>query len=164
MKTYFQDNPFWKNEDKTEAMSIYVIEHDDGRVERKQQPVPKMLDGVINPLWVKLMEEIGPNKIDENTRIRNESKAKEKAETEIREKNNKRSIELEELFGLKLKAFEIKEVRECSDRVLRTKLRASKNELEMNAWITAIFLKSLEEKKELPKTTPKKTRTRKKDA
>ena len=148
MKTYFQDNPFWKTEDKTEAMSIYVIEHDDGKVETKQQPVPKVINGEINPLWTQLMNEIGPEKIDYNTKKRKEDKAKEHKEQVLREEQNNKSVQLEKLFGLKIKAFEIKEVRECSDRKLRTKLRASKNEIEMNAWITAIFLKSLEENNE----------------
>ena len=148
MRTYFQDNPFWKTEDKTEAMSIYVIEHDDGRVETKQQPVPKVLNGDINPLWTQLMNDIGPEKIDANTVERKARKSKEHKEQVLREEQNKKSTQLEELFGLKIKAFEIKEVRECSDRTLRTKLRASKNEIEMNAWITAIFLKSLEETNE----------------
>lgn len=148
MKTYFQDNPFWKTEDKTEAMSIYVIEHDDGKVETKQQPVPKVINGEINPLWTQLMNEIGPEKIDSNTKKRKEEKAKEHKEQVLREEQNNKSVQLEKLFGLKIKAFEIKEVRECSDRKLRTKLRSSKNEIEMNAWITAIFLKSLEENNE----------------
>ena len=148
MKTYFQDNPFWKTEDKTEAMSIYVIEHDDGKVETKQQSVPKVINGEINPLWTQLMNEIGPEKIDYNTKKRKEEKAKEHKEQVLREEQSNKSVQLEKLFGLKIKAFEIKEVRECSDRKLRTKLRASKNEIEMNAWITAIFLKSLEENNE----------------
>lgn len=148
MKTYFQDNPFWKNEDKTEAMSIFVIEHDDGRIERKQQPVVKMINGKRNPLWTQLMEQIGPNKIDENTRIRKEEKARQHEENVLRQSGRDRSAELEHLFGLKLKAFEIKEIRESSDKKLRAKLRASKSELEMTAWMAAIFLKSVEEPSE----------------
>ena len=117
MKTYFHKNPFWNNEEKTEAMSILAIEDDNGNVENRQQLVPQLLNGQTNPLWTKLMEEVGPSIIDSNTEQRRKKK---------------------------LKAFEIKEVRECSDKKLTAKIRASKSETEMNAWISVVLLKSYE--------------------
>jgi hypothetical protein len=145
MKAYFQSNPFWVNKEKTEAMSIYTIEKDDGTVENRQQPVPKNLpDGSVNPLWTQLLAEIGEDRITKNTDIRRKTKLKEKNETDLKKNQRERSAGLEHLFGLKLKAFEIKEVRECTDKALRTKIRGSKSDIEMNAWIAVVLLKSLE--------------------
>jgi len=147
-KSFFQENAFWRNQEKTEAMSIYCIEQDDGTVDRRQQPVPKFVDDKINPLWTQLMEEIGPKKLDENTEQRRKEKITKANETNLKQKQREKSVKLEELFAQKLKAFEIQEVRECKDKRVRTKIRAAKNEVEMNAWIAVAFMKSLEEEDE----------------
>jgi len=144
MKTYFHKNPFWNNEEKTEAMSILAIEDDNGNVENRQQLVPQLLNGQTNPLWTKLMEEVGPSIIDSNTEQRRKKKLKERNESALKRRQQDKTKRLEELFSLKLKAFEIKEVRECSDKKLTAKIRASKSETEMNAWISVVLLKSYE--------------------
>lgn len=145
MRTYFQDNPFWRNLEKTEAMTIFCQENDDGTIDRKQQPVPKIINGKENPLWTKLMEEIGPKVLDDNTEARRKEKIRKENETGLKKQQREKSVKLEELFALKLKAFEIDAVRDCKDTKLRSKVRSSKNDIEMQGWVSVILMKSLEE-------------------
>ena len=144
-KTFFQTNPFWRNAEKTEAMTIYCTDHGNGKVDREQRVVSKHLsDGSENPLWTQLLDEIGEKQIDTNTNHRRKSKQREENADKLRKEQRDKSVELERLFEMKLKAFEIKEVRECPDKRVRSKVRAAKNDLEMNAWIAVAFMKSLE--------------------
>ena len=139
MKYTFQDNPFWQNEEKTQAMSILTIEDDNGKTSTEQRLVRKG-----ESLWEVLMQQIGPKKIDQNTEERRQRKVREKNEGKLKKIQQDKSIRMEELFTMKLKAFEIKEVRECPDKRLRTKVRAAKNDMELYGWISVILGKSLE--------------------
>lgn len=148
-KSYFQTNPFWRNAEKTEAMTIYCTDLGGGKVDREQRVVSKFQeDGTIDPLWTQLIAEVGEGQIDTNTDHRRKSKKREENANKLRNEQREKSVELERLFELKLKAFEVKEVRECKDRRIRTKVRAAKNETEMNGWIAVAFMKSLEESDE----------------
>ena len=110
MKTWFQSNPFWRNEAKTEAMTIYCTQVEGQEIEYF---------------------------LDDDTMIGEEEQLK----TEQRKKSEK----LEALFSMKLRAFEIQEVRECKEQFLRTKVRSSKTEVEMQAWVSVILMKSLDQ-------------------
>ena len=50
---------------------------------------------------------------------------------------------LKDLFEAKLEAFEIDEVQRSENKLLRSKIRKSKNMIELNAWVTAILLENL---------------------
>ena len=147
MKTWFQSNPFWRDEEKTEAMTIYCTQVEGQEIEYHQQPVAKLLphDGSINPLWVQLMKEIGPELIDKNTDTRHKEKLRTQNEEQLKTDQRKKSEKLEALFSMKLRAFEIQEVRECNEQFLRTKVRSSKTEVEMQAWVSVILMKSLDQ-------------------
>ena len=146
IKSYFQDNCFWTNDQKTSSMTILCHQMDDGKINRSQTEVHKFNeDKSIAPLWNKLIEEIGVSKIDQNTEIRRRKKLQEENDKNLKKEQREKSLKLEELFSLKLQAFEIPEVRECKDPVLRRKIRSSKNNFEMQSWITVVLIKSLEE-------------------
>ena len=55
----------------------------------------------------------------------------------------KAADELKDLFEAKLEAFEIDEVQRSENKLLRSKIRKSKNMIELNAWVTAILLENL---------------------
>lgn len=145
-KTYFMNNPFWRNQEKTEAMSILVTEDETGNRTNEQFAVQKFdVSGLITPMWTKLMEEQGPEVLDRNTEERRIRKIRESNEENLKKIQKEKSKNLENLFALKLKCFEIQEVRECSDRYLKSKLRGSRNEIEMQAWVSIILMKTLDE-------------------
>ena len=55
----------------------------------------------------------------------------------------KKTAELEQLFTLKLQAFEIDEIKNSPNKALRSKLRRAKNAVEMNALASIIIAQEL---------------------
>ena len=142
---YFLDNPFWRNQEKTEAMSILVIEEEGQKPQSKQMALKEFKeDGTPDPMWEKLMKEQGPEVLDRNTEERRIRKIREQNEDSLKKIQKEKSAKLEHLFALKLTCFEIQEVRDCPDKSLKIKLRSSRNEIEMQGWVSVILLKSLE--------------------
>lgn len=147
MKQYFMDNPFYRDDKKEKITAILVTEFENGKKENKQLQFDKfMSNGEIEPLYEKIMNEIGDEKITKNTEERKIKKEKERLEQTSQKEQKEKAKNLETLFDMKLKAFEIPEVKECTDRKLRSRLRSSKNEYEMIAYISIIMQKSMEEK------------------
>jgi hypothetical protein len=82
---------------------------------------------------------IGQEKIDANTDERRKRKNMEVKTRKIKQENAKKTAMLEKLFHMKLQAFEIPEIRDSKNKPLRTKLRRSQNEVEMNAYAALII-------------------------
>jgi hypothetical protein len=142
----FLDNPFWRNDERTAVTAILQRELGNGKTENKVVDIDKYKsDGSVDPLWVKLMREVPRDKIDAFTESRRRRKIEEHNEKQYKEQQGKRARELEGLFSMKLQAFEIDAVKNSKNRKLRSKLRSSTNELEMQAYVTAFILEALEE-------------------
>lgn len=145
-KSKFLDNPFWRNDERTAVTAILQRTRADGKTENKVVDIDKhRSDGTVEPLWVKLMKEVPREKIDAFTESRRRRKIEEHNEQMYREQQGKRAKELEGLFSMKLQAFEIDAVKNSKNRKLRSKLRSSTNEMEMQAYVTAFILEALEE-------------------
>lgn len=164
-KAKFQDNPFWRNDEKTEATAILRFPQSgapNGMASKVIDVDKTTSDGSTNPLWVKLMREVPREKIDEFTEFRKKRKVEEHNEKKYREQAGKRAKELETLFSMKLRAFEIDAVKTSQNRKLRSKLRSSTNELELQAYVTAFVLEELqlETEKESEKSKGRKSRAK----
>ena len=107
--------------------------------------VPENLpNGTPNPDFSDILKAVGVDKVDINTNERLERHQRDKHQNEQSEREHKKARELESLFNAKLKAFEIDAVKNCKDRVMKSKLRKAKNEMECMAIVTIIIMKSFE--------------------
>ena len=156
-KCRFLDNPFWRNDERTAVTAILQFKRPDGKADNKVVDIDQYRsDGTVDPLWVKLMKEVPREKIDQFTEHRRRRKIEEHNEKMYKEQQGKRAKELESLFSMKLQAFEIDAVKNSKNRKLRSKLRSSTNELEMQAYITAFILEALREEEEQENAKKKK--------
>jgi len=138
------DNSFWHNEEKEVAEAILVITDSEGREITQVLTVRKFdTEGETNPDWVELMDQIGEEKIDENTEERRKRKAEEREVEEQERKANQKARELEELFDAKIKILEIEEIKNTENKTLKSKLRRSKTLLEMNTYAQLIMMEAL---------------------
>jgi hypothetical protein len=138
------DNSFWHNEEKEVAEAILVITDSEGREITQVLTVRKFdTEGETNPDWVELMDQIGEEKIDENTEERRKRKAEEREVEEQERKANQKARDLEELFDAKIKILEIEEIKNTENKTLKSKLRRSKTLLEMNTYAQLIMMEAL---------------------
>ena len=138
------DNAFWHNEEKEMAEAILSITDENGREITQVVTVRKFdVNGNLNPDFQELMEEVGEEKIDENTAERIERKSKEKEVAEQRRKAEDQAKELELLFDAKIKILEIDAIKNTSNKLLKSKLRRSKNQVELNMYAQLIMMEEL---------------------
>jgi hypothetical protein len=96
-------------------------------------------------LWDRFFEKFKPIDVDHFS----EKNIQRREIDHKKEQQQKKSEDnLKDLFESKLKAFEIEEVQKSENKVLRSKIRKSKNHIELNAWVTAILLESLSQEDE----------------
>lgn len=138
------DNAFWHNEEKEMAEAILVITDDNNREITQVVTVRKFdINGDLNTDFEELMAEVGEEKIDENTKERHERKSKEKEIEEQRKKAEEQARELEKLFDAKIKILEIDAIKNTSNKSLKSKLRRSKNQVELNLYAQLIMMEEL---------------------
>jgi hypothetical protein len=90
--------------------------------------------------WEEFFKIFTPKEIDDFSHAHSQRKIiNQKKE----EESDKAQDDLKNLFDAKLKAFEISEVKESKDKILRSKIRKSTNLVELNAWVTVLLLKSI---------------------
>ena len=140
----WQDNAFWHNEEKEVAEAILSITDDEGREITQVLTVRKFdLEGNLNPDWEELLEQVGEGTIDASTAERKERKAKEREQEDQRKKAEKQARELEKLFDSKIKILEIEEIKKTKNKELKSKLRRSKNQVELNLYAQLILMEEL---------------------
>jgi hypothetical protein len=138
------DNAFWHNDEKEMAEAILSITDESGREITQVVTVRKFdVNGNENPDFKELMEEIGEEKIDANTAERRERKSKEKEVEEQRRKAEQQAKDLEVLFDAKIKILEIDQIKNTSNKTLKSKLRRSKNVVELNLYAQLIMMEEL---------------------
>lgn len=138
------DNSFWHNEEKEVAEAILLITDSEGREISQVLTVRKFdAEGEINPDWTELMEQVGEEKIDQNTEERRIRKAQEREVEEQERKANQKARDLEELFDAKIKILEIEEIKNTQNKTLKSKLRRSKSILEMNVYAQLIMMEEI---------------------
>lgn len=138
------DNAFWHNDEKEMAEAILCITDENNREITQVVTVRKFdVNGNLNPDFEELMEEVGEEKIDANTTERRERKNKEKEVEEQRRKAEEQAKELELLFDAKIKILEIEQIKNTTNKPLKSKLRRSKNLVELNLYAQLIMMEEL---------------------
>lgn len=141
-KKKWLDNAFWHDLQKKDAIeAILEIVDEDGRVITQQLSVKKYgPNKKINPDFKDLVSSVGRAKITKNTNDRIARKKKERELADEQRKSKEQQKELEKLFDAKLKILEIDEIKNTKNRKLKSKLRRSKNTIEMNMYATLILM------------------------
>lgn len=142
----YLDNAFWEDgcNDREKLKCIRQVQTKEGR--KNEQCLYYRIrpdNGKECDYYKTVIAQIGIEKIDRNTQDRRERKAREDKENRAKHEQVKQAKELEHLFGLKLKAFEVEAIKNSEDKKLRQKLRRASNEVEMNAIATLIIGKEL---------------------
>ena len=86
--------------------------------------------------------------IDVNTDKRVSKKYKEQEQRRQLELNKIKAQKLEQLFNYKLETFEVEEIKESRNRILKSKLRRSKSIPEVNLYAMMILQDKLENETE----------------
>jgi membrane protein involved in colicin uptake len=132
---------FWESYDQNRITSVLMITDDEGRVTKQQLTVNRYNpDGTDNPDFQEIISQLTEEKITENTQ-------KRAAQREMREQQRlerEKAAELQKLFEAKIQAFEIEDIKNSKNRVLKSKLRKAKNLVEVNIYSMMIVMEELE--------------------
>jgi hypothetical protein len=144
MQRTFKESAFWREEDKSILTCLETTNDPSGVV----RDFPKnLVNGASNPDYEIAFEYItktyGADAIDKYTQKRKERHVQERLQRDLKDRQRKKSAELEELFQQKLKAFEIETIKNSENRQLRTKIRKASNVIEMNAWVTILMIEEM---------------------
>lgn len=127
-------NPHWINNART--MLSAEFHYEDGRV----------LSAVINksdannPDWIEVMEKFSSDDIEKNTREAIRRQASQRDAQERAEKAAKDRKQQEDLFAIKLQAFELPVVKNATNRSLKSQIRRAKSDFEVYAYTAALIL------------------------
>lgn len=139
------DNAFWETP-KREILNAISEEEIDNRQIRQVHKLNKLNDdGSENELFNEVIEFLGEESIDESSKKR---LAKKQAEAELekaKKLEQERAKKLEKLFEYKLETFEIAEIKNSKNRLLKSKLRRSKSIPEVNLYAMMIVKDALED-------------------
>jgi len=139
----WQDNAFWENNTKTRVTGILVVEEEDGKTTSNVVHVSPGVNND-NPDWIELMDQVGEEKITQNTEERLNRKKREREAQELKEKERAHARNLQELFNAKLAAFEVDEIKQSKNRALKSRLRRAKSIVEVNVYAMMIVMEQLE--------------------
>ena len=142
IKRTWLKNAFWETPAK-EFLNC-ISEHKEGFKDVRQ--VHKLKRG--DPLFDECVEELTLEFIDKNTDERVNRKFKEQEQQRQLEINKRKAERLEQLFNYKLETFEVEDIKESKNRILKSKLRRSKSIPEVNLYAIMIIQDKLENDKE----------------
>ena len=140
-RTWIKD-AFWETPSK-ELLNC-ISEHKEGFKDVRQ--VHKLKRG--DPLFDECVEELTKEFIDKNTDERVNRKFKEQEQQRQLEINKRKAERLEQLFNYKLETFEIEDIKESKNRILKSRLRRAKSIPEVNLYAIMIIQDKLENDKE----------------
>ena len=145
MSRTWLDNAFWETP-KKQILNAISEEVDGNQTKRQVHKLDRLNeDGSENELFLEVVEYLGEDKIDAASKKRLEKKQAE-AELEKQKKvEQERSKKLEKLFEYKLETFEIPEIKESKNRLLKSKLRRSKSIPEVNLYAILLVQEALDE-------------------
>ena len=136
-----QQIAFCHTEEKGVSQAILIIKDQSGR-EISQTLTVKKFDssGNINPDFTELLDVVGAETIDANTAKRQSQKAQDKEQHVARKKAEEQARELEKLFDAKIKMLDIECISATKNKTLKSKLRRSKNIVELNMYAQLIMM------------------------
>jgi hypothetical protein len=110
-------------------------------------------NGTENALFLEAVESLTEEKIDESSKKRLEKKQAEAELDKQKQLEHERAKKLEKLFEYKLETFEIPEIKNSKNRLLKSKLRRSRSIPEVNLYAMMIVKESIDN--ELEEIQPK---------
>ena len=138
------DDSFWESYDQNRITSILTITDDEGKITKQQLTVSRFNpDGSDNPDFQEILDQLGEEKITENTTKRNEKKVAQREAEEHKRREEQKARELQKLFDAKISAFEIEDIKNSKNRVLKAKLRKAKNQVEVNIYSMMIVMEEM---------------------
>ena len=138
------DDSFWESYDQNRITSILTITNDEGKITKQQLTVSRFNpDGSDNPDFQEILDQLGEEKITENTTKRNEKKVAQREAEEQKRREEQKARELQKLFDAKISAFEIEDIKNSKNRVLKAKLRKAKNQVEVNIYSMMIVMEEM---------------------
>ncbi len=140
-RTWMKD-AFWETPSK-ELLNC-ISEHKEGFKDVRQ--VHKLKRG--DPLFDECVEALTEKHINVNTDRRVDKKFKEQEQKRQLELNRRKAQKLEQLFNYKLETFEVEDIKESRNRILKSKLRRSKSIPEVNLYAMMILQDKLENEPE----------------
>ena len=136
---------FWESYDQNRITTVLMITDDEGRVTKQQLTVNRYNpDGTNNPDFKEIIDQLTEEKITQNTQKRTEKRAAEREAKEQQRLEREKAAELQKLFEEKIQAFEIEDIKNSKNRVLKAKLRKAKNLIEVNIYSMMIVMEELE--------------------
>jgi hypothetical protein len=137
-------NSFWETYDKNKITTVLTTTNEDETVTTQQLTVSKFsTDDVENPDFLEILESIGEEKINENTIKRTEKKKAEAELLEQKQIEHEKAKQLQVLFEAKIQAFEIEQIKNSTNRLLKSKLRKAQNIIEVNIYSMMIVMEEL---------------------
>ena len=127
-------NPHWINNARTILSAEF--HYSDGRV----------LNATINkgdtnnPDWNEITAKFTPEQIEQNTSRAIGKQAREREMQRVQDQAAKEKKRQEELFAVKLKAFEVDAVKATQNRALKSAIRRAKSDFEVMAFTAAIIM------------------------
>ena len=138
------DDSFWESYDQNRITSILTITDDEGKITKQQLTVSRFNpDGSDNPDFQEILDQLGEEKVTENTTKRNEKKVAQREAEEQKRREEQKARELQKLFDAKISAFEIEDIKNSKNRVLKAKLRKAKNQVEVNIYSMMIVMEEM---------------------
>jgi len=139
-------HPFWENAAKDRLTVRLNITHDDGSYSTSVAKVSKYdIDGKITSDYEEVVEQNTMAKINEFTQDRLDRHKTERESKIKKQKEVNESKRLEDLFNYKLQTFEISQIKESTNRKLKSKIRKAKNAIEMQAYATILLMEIMNE-------------------
>lgn len=134
-------SPFWETAQKDRITVRLNITHDDGSFSTSVARVSKYDDnGNISPDFEEILEQNSTETIQKNTEARLE-RHRERRENDLKKQQEKTEAKrLEELFNHKLATFEIPLIKNSKNRELKSRIRKSRNTIEMQAYATILLM------------------------
>jgi hypothetical protein len=140
---------FWESYDQNRITTILMITDDEGRVTKQQLTVNRYNpDGTDNQDFKEIIDQLTEEKITENTQKRNEKRATEREIKEQQRLEKEKAVILQKLFEAKIQAFEIDDIKNSKNRILKAKLRKAKNLVEVNIYSMMIVMEELKNESE----------------
>ena len=146
-------NPFWENYQKDRITVKLVVEHEDGKQTASTATVAKFdRNGKVNPDFEEIIAQNSIEIIDKNTKERQERHKQRREEGRRADKEREQAKKLEFLFNAKLEVFEIDTVKNSKNRKLKAKIRKSKNQYEMMAYLAMLMKEEYDAEEQPPAT------------
>ena len=137
--------PFWETAARDRLTVRLNITHDDGSFSTSVAKVSKYdNDGNITSDYDEVMQSNTMKEIDAFTEERL-TRHKQTREANVKKQKEKNEAKrLEELFNYKLQTFEITEIKNSTNRKIKSKIRKARNTIEMTAYATILLKEELD--------------------